>query len=156
MSDVRSRNTRKGRSASLHLPKRCDPTPVPPSLTNSPHLSSPYSVFRRKSAILTTPSQEDDEWLRDMVPMTREQGTSDEKLLSASPPATSVQKQWEISQMDSSPSSSGSSFQGRATLSPRPSLHRSWSSPSAPSNVPVANFQSPSDSTDGQDTRRRV
>ncbi|KAG1877601.1 hypothetical protein DFJ58DRAFT_751938 [Suillus subalutaceus] len=78
MSNGRPRNTRKARSASLHLPRRCDPTPVPPSLTNSPHLSSPYSVFRRKPAILKTPSQEDDEWLRDMVPMDKEQGSFDE------------------------------------------------------------------------------
>lgn len=154
MSDGRSRNTRKGRSVSLHLPKRCDHTPVPPSLTNSPHLSSPYSVFRRKPAIPKTPSQEDDEWLRDMVPMNREQGASDENLLSASPPATSIQKQWEAFQ-ESSPSSSGSSLQDRATLSPRPNMHRSWSSPT-PSIITVVNFQSPSDLTDGQDTRRRV
>lgn len=157
MSDGRSRITRKGRSASLHLPKQCDPTPVPPSLTNSPHLSSPYSVFRRKPAFLKTPSQEDDEWLRDMVPMSREQGAFDENSSSASPPSTSIQKQWEASQ-ELSPSSSGSSFQGRATLSPRPNMHRSWSSPT-PSNasiVPIVNLQSPSDLTEGQDTRRRV
>ncbi|KAG2112851.1 hypothetical protein DEU56DRAFT_842537 [Suillus clintonianus] len=141
MSDAPSRNTRKTRSVSLHIPKQCDPTPVPPSLANSPHLSSPYSVFRRKPAILTTPSQEDDEWLRDMVPLNREQDTFDEKLLSAvSLPATSVQKQWESSREDPSPSSSGGS------LSPRPSLHRSWSTPSTPSMVAIAD----------QDTRRRV
>jgi hypothetical protein len=37
-------------------------------------------------------------------------------------------------------------------------MHRSWSSPT-PSNasiVTVVNFQSPSDLTEGQDTRRRV
>ncbi|KAG1800830.1 uncharacterized protein HD556DRAFT_1200781, partial [Suillus plorans] len=96
---------RKGRSVSLHLPKQCDPTPVPPSLTNSPHLSSPYSVFRRQPAFLKTPSQEDDEWLRDMVPMNSEQGAFEENLLSASQPVTpvvvAVQKQWETSQEES-------------------------------------------------------
>ncbi|KAG1891518.1 hypothetical protein F4604DRAFT_419631 [Suillus subluteus] len=130
MSNGRSRNTRKTRSASLHLPRRCDPTPVPPSLTNSPHLSSPYSVFRRKPAILKTPSQEDDEWLRDMVPMDKEQGSFDENLLSVSSSATSVQRQWESPQ-ESSPSSSGSSFEGRA----RPIMHRSWSSPTTQSSA---------------------
>lgn len=144
MSDGRSRNTRKGRSASLHLPKRCDSTPVPPSLTNSPHLSSPYSVFRRKPSFLKTPSQEDDEWLRDMVPMNREQGAFDENSSSASPPSTSIQKQWD----ELSPSSSGSSFQGRATLSPRPNMHRSWSSPT-PSNPSIVNVQSSPDLTEG-------
>ncbi|KAG0705177.1 hypothetical protein DFH29DRAFT_303458 [Suillus ampliporus] len=135
MSDVPSRNTRKGRSLSLHLPKRCDPTPVPPSLANSPHLSSPHSVFRRKSILLKTPSQEDDEWLRDMVPMRGEKHTFDEKVSSGSSAVTSMQK-WETSQ-DNSASSSGSSLQSRSMLSPRPSIHRSWSSPSTPSLIPV-------------------
>lgn len=128
MSDSSSPKMRKGRSVSLHLPKQCDPTPVPPSLTNSPHLSSPYSVFRRQPSFLKTPSQEDDEWLRDMVPMNSEQGAFEEHLLSASQPVTpvvAVQKQWETSQEES--------FRGRATLSPRPNMHRSWSSPSTSS-----------------------
>jgi hypothetical protein len=133
MSNGRSQNTRKGRSASLHLPKRCDPTPVPPSLTNSPHLSSPYSMFRRKPAMLKTPSQEDDEWLRDMVPIDGEQGTLHENLSSASSLAT--QKQWEASQQESPASSSGSSLEGRAALYPRPNMHRSWSSPLIPSSL---------------------
>ncbi|KAG2041975.1 hypothetical protein BDR03DRAFT_946082, partial [Suillus americanus] len=133
MSDGRSRNTRKGRSASLHLPKRCDPTPVPPSLTNSPHLSSPFSVFRRKQATVKTPSHEDDEWLRDMVPMDRGQGTFGENFLSASSPATSVQE----TQQNTPPLSTGSSFEGRETLHPRPIMHRSWSSPSSNTIVPL-------------------
>ncbi|KAG1778545.1 hypothetical protein EV702DRAFT_158621 [Suillus placidus] len=146
MSDGRSRNTRKGRSASLHLPKRCDPTPVPPTLTNSPHLLSPYSMFRRKPVIMKTPSQEDDEWLRDMVPMNREQGTFDDTL---SLSAASVQKQRETPSQESlSPSPSGSSF-------PRHNMYRSWSSPSTSTSsssssiITVANLQSPSDLTDG-------
>ncbi|KAG2349382.1 hypothetical protein BDR05DRAFT_1055082 [Suillus weaverae] len=146
MSDGRSRNTRKRRSASLHLPKRCDPTPVPPTLTNSPHLLSPYSVFRRKPVIMKTPSQEDDEWLRDMVPMNSEQGTFDDTL---SLSAASLQKQRETSQESLSPSPSGSSF-------PKHNMYRSWSSPSTSSIITVANFQSPSDLTDSQDTRPRV
>ncbi|KAG2146926.1 uncharacterized protein EDB93DRAFT_457114 [Suillus bovinus] len=154
MPDSFSQKMRKGRSVSLHLPKQSNPTPVPPSLTNSPHLSSPYSMFRQKPPLLKTPSQEDDEWLRDMVPMNSEQNTFDENLLSVSQPVTPVQKQWETSQ-EGSPSSSGSSSRGRATLFPtRPNMHRSWSSPStsSPSIVPVPPF----DLTGGRDTRRRV
>jgi hypothetical protein len=38
-------------------------------------------------------------------------------------------------------------------------MYRSWSSPSSSSSssiIPIANFQSSSDLTDGQDTQRRV
>ncbi|KAG2077805.1 hypothetical protein BDR04DRAFT_1087387 [Suillus decipiens] len=145
MSDGHSQNTRKGRSLSLHLPKRSDPTPVPPSLTNSPHLSSPHSIFRQKLAMPKTPSQEDDEWLRDMVPMNSGQSTFDEILL-----RTSSQVQKKSQEESSGRSSSRSSFQGHATLSPRPHMHRSWSSPTTRSNATVG---SSSYLTNGQERR---
>lgn len=154
MSNGHSQNTRKGRSVSLHLPKRCDPTPVPPSLTNSPHLSSPRSVFRQKPAMPKTPSQEDDEWLRDMVPMNSGQSTFDEILLRSSSQVQNTLQEESLS--SSGRSSSRSSFQGRATLSPRPHMHRSWSSPTTRSNATVANFGSYSDSINGHDTRRGI
>jgi hypothetical protein len=43
--------------------------PIPPSLLHSPYLHSPQSIFRRSAASFRYPSQEDDEWLRDTVPL---------------------------------------------------------------------------------------
>ncbi|KAG1756279.1 uncharacterized protein EDB91DRAFT_1091642 [Suillus paluster] len=143
MPEGPSRNTRKGRSVSLHIPKQCDPTPVPPSLADSPHLSSPFSVFRRKSTLLKSPSREDDEWLRDMVPLGRENIKR-----SGSSAVTSAQ-----TSQDSTPPSS--SEQSRATLSPRSSMYpsRSWSSPSTPTVIPVDLQSSDLQLPDARDTR---
>lgn len=69
--DTVSLNRTKKRSSFLTCPRHPDTIPVPPSLVNSPYLSSPNSVFRRKSSVLRWPSQEENEWLRDMVPIDR-------------------------------------------------------------------------------------
>ncbi|KAH0830504.1 hypothetical protein J3R83DRAFT_1955 [Lanmaoa asiatica] len=63
--------TGKKRSSLLTCPRHPDAAPIPPTLVNSHYLSSPNSVFRRESSMLRWPSQEDDEWLRDMVPVDR-------------------------------------------------------------------------------------
>ncbi|KAG6376083.1 ubiquitin-conjugating enzyme/RWD-like protein [Boletus reticuloceps] len=64
----------KKRSSLLTYRRRPDATPIPPTLLNSPYLASPNSIFQRKNSVLKWPSQEDDEWLRDMVPMGRHLG----------------------------------------------------------------------------------
>jgi len=43
--------------------------PIPPSLLQSPHLTSPESVFQ-KPVPPSTPSAEDESWLRDTIPLT--------------------------------------------------------------------------------------
>jgi len=59
-----------GQGNSLRLPKKPVDIPVPPSLTESPYLTSPHSIFRRAvSNPPVVPSQEDEEWLRDTVPL---------------------------------------------------------------------------------------
>ncbi|KAF7970749.1 hypothetical protein HWV62_1526 [Athelia sp. TMB] len=45
------------------------PIPVPPSLAHSPHLTSPHSIFRRVISNPILPTQEDEEWLRDTIPL---------------------------------------------------------------------------------------
>jgi hypothetical protein len=57
-------NTR--RSTSFPKPRAI---PIPPSLIQSPYLNSPQSIFRRSSSAPRLPSEEDDEWLRDTVPL---------------------------------------------------------------------------------------
>ena len=69
--DTLSANRTKKRSSVLTCAGRLDATPIPPTLINSPYLSSLNSVFRRKIPIPKWPSQEDDQWLRDMVPVDR-------------------------------------------------------------------------------------
>ncbi|OJA10409.1 hypothetical protein AZE42_03552 [Rhizopogon vesiculosus] len=145
MSDISSRKTRKGRSSSLHLPKQCDPIPIPPSLANSPHLLSPYSIFRRKSAVLKTPSKEHDEWLRDMVPLDWDKGTFGKQLSSMTSAAISVPTS-ETSPDHSPSSSSESSTQSLTMTSQRHHIHRPWSSPSTPCLI-SADLR-PSDSSD--------
>lgn len=58
--------------------KLVDSVPTPPSLVNSHYLSSPNSIFYRKSSIRRWPSREDDEWLRDMIPVDRDITKSEE------------------------------------------------------------------------------
>ena len=61
-----------GRSHSLRLPNKPVDIPVPPSLAESPYLTSPNSIFRRALSNPPVPSQEDEEWLRDTVPLSWE------------------------------------------------------------------------------------
>lgn len=43
--------------------------PIPPSLRRSPYLSSSSSVFNRGLASPTLPSEEDEKWLQDTIPL---------------------------------------------------------------------------------------
>ncbi|KAK7043680.1 hypothetical protein VNI00_008291 [Paramarasmius palmivorus] len=43
--------------------------PVPPSLLHSPLLTSPHSIFQRPLSLPSTPTEEDETWLRDTVPL---------------------------------------------------------------------------------------
>lgn len=62
-----------GRAKSLRIPRRLVEPPVPPSLlTKASYLTSPHSIFRRALSTPHLPSQEDEEWLRDTVPLSWE------------------------------------------------------------------------------------
>ncbi|KAJ3935439.1 MAG: hypothetical protein NXY57DRAFT_493737 [Lentinula lateritia] len=58
------------RAASLRLcnAKTID-VPIPPSLLQSPYLNSPMSPFQKASSAPCTPSREDEQWLRDTIPL---------------------------------------------------------------------------------------
>jgi hypothetical protein len=62
------------RPKSLRLSSRPVNVPVPPSLAKSPHLHSPQSIFRRAISVPRLPSEEDEVWLRDTVPLSKETG----------------------------------------------------------------------------------
>jgi len=61
-----------GRSHSLRLPPKPVNIPIPPSLAESPYLTSPHSIFRRALSNPPAPSQEDEDWLQDTVPLSWE------------------------------------------------------------------------------------
>ncbi|KAJ4480506.1 hypothetical protein C8J55DRAFT_65928 [Lentinula edodes] len=58
------------RAASLRL---CNAktvnVPIPPSLLQSPYLNSPMSPFQKANSTPCTPSREDEQWLRDTIPL---------------------------------------------------------------------------------------
>ncbi|KAJ3855585.1 hypothetical protein EV368DRAFT_34341 [Lentinula lateritia] len=58
------------RAASLHFrnAKTVD-VPIPPSLLQSPYLHSPMSPFQKATSAPCTPSREDEQWLRDTIPL---------------------------------------------------------------------------------------
>lgn len=91
--------------------KLVDSVPTPPSLVNSHYLSSPNSIFFRKSSIRRWPSRENDEWLRDMVPVDSD-----------------ITKSEETDSMPSSCTSADSSYSHLLLPSPSPIL-RPRSSP---------------------------
>ena len=73
----------------LRLPSQPLHIPIPPSLLQSPHLSSPQSIFRRAVSAPRLPSEEDEEWLRDTVPLSLEIRNG-EKNTSANSPRPSL------------------------------------------------------------------
>ncbi|TFK72525.1 hypothetical protein BDN72DRAFT_836092 [Pluteus cervinus] len=60
------------RKKSLCLPNQPLHVPVPPSLLQSPYLNSPQSIFQRAASAPRLPSEEDEEWLQDTVPLSSE------------------------------------------------------------------------------------
>jgi len=56
------------RRNSLHLSTTLH-IPIPPSLRRSPYLSSSSSVFNRGLASPTIPTEEDEKWLQDTIPL---------------------------------------------------------------------------------------
>ncbi|KAK7466902.1 hypothetical protein VKT23_003966 [Stygiomarasmius scandens] len=58
-----------GRQSSLKLTKANVHIPIPPSLLQSPHLN-PESIFQKVASAPSTPSEADERWLQDTVPLT--------------------------------------------------------------------------------------
>ncbi|KAF8162987.1 hypothetical protein B0H34DRAFT_302664 [Crassisporium funariophilum] len=59
--------TQISRRNSLRLPAQPPPIPIPPSLRESPYLNSP--AFKRELSTPRLPSDEDEKWLQDTVPI---------------------------------------------------------------------------------------
>lgn len=77
------------RPKSLRLSSRPVNVPVPPSLAKSPHLHSPQSIFRRAISVPRLPSEEDEVWLRDTVPLANQMGEEPRNGVGAGKPSLS-------------------------------------------------------------------
>lgn len=60
------------RRKSLRLSSQPLDIPIPPSLLQSPYLNSPQSIFQRAVSSPQKPSEEDEQWLQDTVPVMSE------------------------------------------------------------------------------------
>ncbi|THU99384.1 hypothetical protein K435DRAFT_853424 [Dendrothele bispora CBS 962.96] len=78
---------RVGRHSSLKLTKPVH-IPIPPSLLQSPHLN-PESIFQKPASVPSTPSEADERWLQDTVPVARTKD-ADGNLSSGSLQATAL------------------------------------------------------------------
>ncbi|KAH7930848.1 hypothetical protein BV22DRAFT_1028015 [Leucogyrophana mollusca] len=121
---------RKSRSVSLYLPRRPDSIPIPPSLVNSPHLLNPESIFRKKIRFPKSPLREDDEWLRDLIPLVSSSGRREGK-----GNQVDEDEKWGPLRLTPSNTSDATSHQA---VPPSPIL-RPWSSPPTPFYVSVDN-----------------
>ncbi|KAF9264879.1 hypothetical protein L218DRAFT_1076316 [Marasmius fiardii PR-910] len=74
------RNSRKD-AGRLRLPSlQTTPLPIPPSLLQSPYLTSPQSILFQTPAtsnLPSTPTAEDETWLRDTIPISGEHTTGE-------------------------------------------------------------------------------
>ena len=57
------------RRHSLRIPTQPPPTPIPPSLRESPYLNA--TLFNHDLSLPRSPSDEDERWLQDTVPLTQ-------------------------------------------------------------------------------------
>jgi len=62
------------RRQSLRLPPQPPQTPIPPSLRQSPYLNAP--IFKRDIPTPNLPSEEDEKWLQDTIPISSSSSTS--------------------------------------------------------------------------------
>lgn len=66
------------RRSSLRIPAQPPPIPIPPSLHESPYLNA--SLFKYDLSLPRSPSDEDERWLQDTVPLTQgAKGTVDRR-----------------------------------------------------------------------------
>lgn len=57
------------RNRSLRLPSQPAHIPIPPTLLQSPYLNSPQSIFQRAVSTPRLPTEEDEQWLQDTIPL---------------------------------------------------------------------------------------
>jgi len=68
--DGRSHSKKRSNNRqSLQLPPQRLDGPIPPSLLQSHYLNSPESIFQRSVSASHIPSEEDEQWLQDTVPL---------------------------------------------------------------------------------------
>ncbi|KAG6821159.1 hypothetical protein H0H93_005379 [Arthromyces matolae] len=86
ISDKSSLTRRK----SLQLPSQPTAVPIPPSLLHSPYLD-PHSIFQRSLSMPHCPTEEDEKWLQDTIPLSSQKNMGRLSTLSASSTTSSTE-----------------------------------------------------------------
>ena len=106
------------RRHSLRIPAQPPPTPIPPSLRESPYLNA--TLFNHDLSLPRSPSDEDERWLQDTVPLTQG-GTTNAKGSGVDRKGSIVRRSWPVDPRSrdttSSPTTDGSD---RAVIPPPP------------------------------------
>jgi hypothetical protein len=106
------------RRHSLRIPAQPPPTPIPPSLRESPYLNA--TLFNHDLSLPRLPSDEDERWLQDTVPLTQG-GTTNAKGSGVDRKGSIVRRSWPVDPRSRdttpSPTTDGSD---RAVIPPPP------------------------------------
>jgi len=81
------------RRHSLRIPAQPPPTPIPPSLRESPYLNA--TLFNHDLSLPRSPSDEDEQWLQDTVPLTQG-GTTNAKGSGVDRKGSIVRRSWPV------------------------------------------------------------
>lgn len=81
------------RRHSLRIPAQPPPTPIPPSLRESPYLNA--TLFNHDLSLPRLPSDEDERWLQDTVPLAQE-GTTNAKASGVDRKGSIVRRSWPV------------------------------------------------------------
>ena len=81
------------RRHSLRIPAQPPPTPIPPSLRESPYLHA--TVFSHDLSLPRSPSDEDEQWLQDTVPLAHG-GTTNAKASGVDRKGSIVRRSWPV------------------------------------------------------------
>ena len=81
------------RRHSLRIPAQPPPTPIPPSLRESPYLNA--TLFNHDLSLPRSPSDEDEQWLQDTVPVAQG-GTTSAKGSGVDRKGSIVRRSWPV------------------------------------------------------------
>ena len=107
------------RRHSLRIPAQPPPTPIPPSLRESPYLNA--TLFNHDLSLPRSPSDEDERWLQDTVPLT--QGGSTNAKVCVDRKGSIVRRSWTVDPRSRETTSSPITDRSdRAVIPPPPPL----------------------------------
>ena len=116
------------RRHSLRIPAQPPPTPIPPSLRESPYLNA--NLFNHDLLLPRSPSDEDEQWLQDTVPLAQGR-TTNAKGSGVDRKGSIVRRSWPVDP------------RSRDTTSPSPTTDRSDRAviPPPPQSPPIVHWR---------------